>query len=303
VDPTMGDPVARRLQRSLRRGDWATARAVFEAVEHPDDRAFQVEQAALVPRLEESIREWVEAERGAPLPLLLQGARAIRWAWEARGDGRAHTVTEAGYERFSDRLAFAENCLHEVAALDPDDPEPWAQLVLSGRGREVGIDETYRRFTEVQRRYRWHLTAHEHMLQQLCLKWGGSHELMHDFARRTLAQMPVGSPLGELVAVAQLEHWLDLSRGEQRSYLRRPEVRAELTAAADRSIRHPAYVAPARAAVVHNLFALAFAQIGDAPSAATQFELIGDRVTEWPWNYLGTPAEEFAAVRRKVRAW
>jgi hypothetical protein len=302
VDSTLGDPVARRLQKALRRGDWPTVRAVFESVDHPDDRAFYVEQAAEVPRLEESIPEWVAAEPGAPLPLLLQGARAIRWAWESRGGGRAHTVTDEGYALFFERLELAENCLGEVAALDPGNPEPWAQLVLSGRGREVGIDETYRRFAEVRRRYRWHLTAHEQMLQQLCRKWGGSHELMHDFARRTVAEMPVGSSLGELVAVAQLERWLDLSRTERRPYLRRAAVRAELTAAADRSIRHPAYVPPARAAIVHNVFALAFAQVGDARSAAAQFELIGDCVTQWPWEYLGSPAERFVAVRSGARA-
>jgi hypothetical protein len=301
LDATHGDPLARRLAAALRRRDRATVTAIFASVEHPDDRAFYVERAGDVAGLEEWIPEWVAAEPGNPLPLLLQGARAIRWAWDARGGGRAHTVTDDGYRLFFDRLTLAESCLDEATALDPGDPEPWAQLVLSGRGREVGIDETYRRFTEVQKRYRWHLTAHEQFLQQLCRKWGGSHELMHDFARRTVAEMPVGSALGELVPVTQLERWIDLSRVEQRGYLRDPAVRAELTAAAERSIWHPAYEPPVRGAVVHNLFALAFAQVGDERSAAAQFELLGDCVTEWPWEYLGNPALKFAEVRRQVR--
>jgi hypothetical protein len=73
-------------------------------------------------------------------------------------------------------------------------------------------------------------------------------------------------------------------------------------AAADRSIRHPAQVPPARAAIVYNLFALAFAQVGDARSAAAQFELIGDCVTQRPWEYLGSPAERCVAVRSGARA-
>jgi hypothetical protein len=51
-----------------------------------------------------------------------------------------------------------------------------------------------------------------------------------------------------------------------------------------------------RGAIVPNLFAPAFAQVGGSRSAAQRCALIGDCVTPWPWMYLGNPAEKFGAV-------
>jgi hypothetical protein len=40
---------------------------------------------------------------------------------------------------------------------------------------------------------------------------------------------------------------------------------------------------------------------GEYARAARVFDLIGDRVTKWPWEYrtvVGSPARKFAAARR-----
>lgn len=34
------------------------------------------------------------------------------------------------------------------------------------------------------------------------------------------------------------------------------------------------------------MFALAFVSAGEWAAAAEQFDTIGDRVTEWPWQYV-----------------
>lgn len=297
IDPAMGDPVAARLIVAAKQGDWRTISDVLSGVKQPDDHTFYVRATAYNSGVQQWIDDWVAAEPRSALPLLVKGVHAIDWAWEARGGGRASTVSDEAFRLFFKRLKLAEDCLDEVTDRDPDSATPWAFLVVLGRGRQLGIDETRRRFEEVRRRYPWHLEAHDQMLQQLCRKWSGSHELMHEFAQQTLAEMPAGSPLGRLTAVAHLERWLDLPSGEDATYIASAEVRAQLLAAADRSVRHPDYVRRPGWPSVHNTFAMAFAFGTEWAAAGEQFDLIGDLVTEWPWQYMSRPEQAFLQTR------
>ncbi|MEV4542921.1 DUF4034 domain-containing protein [Micromonospora echinaurantiaca] len=302
VDPAKGDPLARTLREALQRRDWHTARDLLTPVSDPDDHAFYLSVAAGVPGVQDWIGEWIDAEPRCTLPVLVRGTHAVFWAWEARGGARASQTRQEQFQEFWRRLKLAENCLDEVAERDPDDTTARAFLVTSARGRQVDRDEAQRRFDEVVARHPWHRIAHEHMLQYRCEKWFGSHEEMFDFARAALAKAPAGSPLGQLVPTAHLEKWLDLPSGEDAAYLDDDAVRAELNAAADHSVRHPDYHARPGWPTVHNLFAMAFAMAGDLRSAAGQFEVIGDLVTEWPWQYLNgrDPAAPFLAWRRQA---
>lgn len=303
IDHGMGDPVADRLRAAALRGDWRTIGDLLSAVEHPDDHTFYVRAAAYTSGVEQWIDDWVAAEPRSALPLLVKGAHAIDWAWEARGGGRADTVSQDAFKIFFRRLRLAEDCLDEVTDRDPDGATAWAFLVILGRGRQLGIDETRRRFEEVRRRHPWHVEAHEQMLQQLCRKWSGSHELMHEFAGRTTAEMPAGSPLGQLVSAAHLEHWLDLPEDEDGEYITSDRVRRELLGAANRSVAHPAHEFRPGWPTMHNSFAMSLALSGEWSAAGDRFDRIGDLVTEWPWYYLsGTPGAAFVSWRRRTYA-
>lgn len=301
VDPAMGDPTARELHAALTRRDWPTARDLLAPVTHPDDRAFLLSVAADVDGVQEWIGQWVAAEPRSTLPLLVQGAHGVHWAWAARGAAVASQTSDEQFREFGRRLRFAENCLDEVAARDRDDTTARAFLVTSARGRQVDRAEAQRRFDEVVDRYPWHRLAHEQMLQYRCAKWFGSHEESLEFARDAVAKAPAGSALGHLVAIAHLEVWLRLPSGEDFAYLESAEVVAELNAAADYSVRHPAYRPRPGWPTVHNSFAMTFALAEDLRSAAGQFAVIGDRVTDWPWSYLGDgPVGAFERWRRQI---
>ncbi|GAB3159024.1 hypothetical protein GCM10027290_63240 [Micromonospora sonneratiae] len=300
IDPAMGDETAKRLIAASGAGDWRTIAELLSAVEDPDDHTFYVHRVAWAGGVENWIDDWVAAEPRSALPLLVKGAHAIDWAWEARGGGRANTVSREAFKIFFKRLKLAEDCLDEVTERDADSATPWSFLVILGRGRQLGVEETRRRFEEARKRHPWHVEAHEQMLQQLCRKWGGSHEEMHRFAAETLEAMPAGSPLGQLTAAAHVEHWLDLPRDEDDEYIRSAEIRAELVAAANRSILHPEYVRRPRWPTLHNAFAMTFAYSGELAAAAEQFDAIGDLVTEWPWQYGGRTVEVFLDTRERV---
>ncbi|MFJ8581656.1 DUF4034 domain-containing protein [Micromonospora sp. NPDC093277] len=303
VDPAMGDDTARALREALLRRDWRAGHDLLTAATDPDDHAFYVSIAADVPGVQDWIGEWIDAEPGSTLPVLVRGAHAVHWAWEARGAASAKRTSQEQFQEFRRRLKLAENCLDEVVSRNPDDTTAWTFLVKSARGRQVGRPEAQRRFDEVVARHPGHRIAHEQMLQYNCAKWFGSHEQMFAFARDAVAKMPPGSPLGALIPSAHLEMWLDLPSGRDDEYLRGADVVAEVNAAADQSVRHPDYRRRPGWPVAHNYFAQLFARAGDHRSAVEQFEVIGDRVTELPWCYnIGTPSMAFARWRRKVGA-
>lgn len=300
IDPAMGDPVAAALRAHLAAGDWRSASALFTTVDHPDDLAFYYRQAGAVDGVQDRIREWVAAEPHSIVPVLVAAQRYIAWAWEARSAYRAEHVGAEQFRIFFQRLRVAEDLLGMAVGLDGDDPAPWAFMVTTARGLQLGQDEARRRFGEAVIRYRWHVSAHLQLLQQLCPKWGGSLAAVHDLTQRTVPAMPDGCVLGALAAYAHMEHWMELD-ADGDAYLRQPTVLAELNAAADRSVRHPDYRQRPGWPLAHNMFAWAFVRSGDLRAAAEQFAVVGAQVTEWPWEYADDPVSAFAAARRASR--
>ena len=305
IDPAFGDPELARLRQAMTDADWPTVRAVFDGAADPDDQATFVDVARHVPGSEEWLPDVVRANLDDTLPLLLYGARVTAWAWEARTGLLPEYVSRDQFEVFFERLRIAEDALQEVVRREPDNTAAWHQLVITARGLELGTDEARRRFDEVVARHPWHIRAHQQMLQQLCLKWFGSHEAMHAFARDAMLAAPAGSALGHLVAVAHLEHWAYLAREKPTNrYLRSREVLASLHEAADRSVRHPDYRPRRDWPEISNAFAMAFSLAGDRRAAAEQFEVIGDLATQWPWLYLDgeDPGRAFCARRQEADA-
>ncbi|MBO1418192.1 hypothetical protein J0670_26740 [Streptomyces sp. FH025] len=238
------------------------------------------------------------------LPLLLSGARHVNWAWEARTGARAKHVTEEQWKLFHERLEVAEEQLLEAAEREPGWLAPWYFLQISARGASLGPEVATARFEAAVRRTPGHPGSHRQRLQQLCAKWGGSHDEMHEFARSAMLAAPEGSPLGELVVLAHLERWLDLPDGEDRAYLSSPTVLAELQEAAFRSVLHPDFV-PARGwQASFNTFAMAFSLADQRKTARLLFDALDGFVTESPWHYLsGDPVKAFRAHRDRCAAY
>jgi hypothetical protein len=290
-DPTLGDPGAARLRAALAEADWRAAAELFAVVGDPDDRAFYYLQAGQVDGVQDWIPDWVAAEPRSIVPVVVAAGRYAVLARQApAGDGG---------ELARQRLTVAEDLLRLAVDLDDDDPAPWAFLVATAHGLGLGEAEARRRFAEAVIRHRWHERAHLALLAQLGPASGGSVEAVHDLARRTVAGMPAGCRLGALVARAHREHWAHLGRDD--AHLRRPDVVADLHAAADRSVRHPGYTRRPGWPRPHNEFAWAFARAGEWRAAHEQFETVGELVTEAPWGTGDEAGTAFAAARREAR--
>ncbi|GAA1183179.1 hypothetical protein GCM10009664_56550 [Kitasatospora gansuensis] len=299
VDPAYGNETLALMLRQAEAGDWLALRASLTAIQDPAEFTWMVAGVSEVGGIEEWIPEAASGEPDSALPLLLSGARQVAWAWEARTRASSQHVSEDQWKVFRQRLELAEQQLFEVAEREPEWLAPWYFLQISGRGASVDKEAGRIRFEAAVRRCPGHLGSHRERLQQLCAKWGGSHQEMHAFARSSMLAAPPGSPLGELVALGHLEHWLDLPSGADRSYLTSHDVLSDLREALRRSILHPDYVRPVGWQSAYNTFAMAFALAGETWTARQLFEAVGSTVTSSPWRYLNgdDPAKAFTALR------
>lgn len=297
ADPCQGDEAARALYDWVSYRDWHAAHDFLQAVSDPDDRSFYVDICAGVNGVQDWVEQWIAAAPHSSLPMLVRGAHAVRWAWKARDAAVARRKPQDQLGEFFRRLKVAEACLDSVVEGDPGDSTAWSFLVTAGLGRHVDRAEAERRFRAAVASHPWHLAAHTSMLEYLCEKWYGSHEEMFAFAGEAAAKSPAGSPLPVLLVDAHIEYWQSRRVGADASYLSRPDVVAELNAAADHSVRHPAYVRRPGWPRLHNAFAFAFVCAGDYRSAAQQFDIIGDLVTDHPWSCLRGDRDGVAAFQ------
>lgn len=291
-------PEAAWLRQAAAVGDWASIRQYVDSLPQGTDRSFAVRVLAEVPEGEQPLRELVAADPYDVFALTVLGAREIEAGWEIRTAARAEHVSRNQFAAFHAHLREAEKLLIRATALDPSNDAAWAERLNTARGLQLGQNEARRRYDRLAAHHPYHFTGQARLLQQLCPKWGGSWQAAHDFAQECLRGAPAGALNGGLVAEAHLEHWLDLRAGQERTeYLRQPHVHAELVEAAEHSVSHPHFRPAYGWVTVQGCFAALFSLIGDRPRAAAHFRALGNLATEYPWSYLGKPADAYVKYR------
>jgi hypothetical protein len=304
IDRSFGDRRLATLRTAAREGSerWPQIRAVLAAAEDAEDLTFLLEGLQTVAGPERWIGEVVAAEPDDPLPLLVSGARHVAWAWHARTHLAADHLTDEQWSLFRGRLETAEEQLLAAAERASAGAAPWYFLQITGRGLQAGPEIAERRFEAARSRVPGYLAAHRERLRQLSPQWGGSCEEMHDFAGRSMRAAPAGSPLGELVATAHLEEWLDRGGDPESVFMSGGVVLRALHDAAERSVRHRAFVRHRDWPLTFNTFAMAFALAGDNAAARPLFRALGNRATEMPWRHLDprSPLVAFLEWRSRV---
>ncbi|WP_146247364.1 hypothetical protein [Micromonospora arborensis] len=301
TDPAVANPELVPLREAVRAGDWPAVQDQLAAwVGDARTRAiFTVSQKAPTGFLESVLR----ANPADTAAAAMLADRLTEKAWAVRTRKMARDVSPEQFKRFHEMLAEAERVTADSVAHDGSDPAVWTVRLMIARGLEMGEAETRRRYEQVAARDPHHLSAQSQLLQQLCPKWGGSVEAMHEFARQCAAAAPDGAHNAVLIAEAHLEHALSPSGGGQ-AYLRRREVVAELQEALGRTVLHPAFQRTAGWVGVYHSFALLFGLIGDRKTARPLFEATGNLVSESPWRYFGDPVDVFQEHRaRALRKW
>jgi hypothetical protein len=284
-----GDPVLAALLGVAASRDWPALRAGLEPHGGHDLSALIGNVCAKLPDLD----AWVPQEEGDALARAVLGAAAVERGWNARTKARAQYVSQDQFQEFHRLLRVAEEHLYAAVELDPALAAPWYTLMITSRGLQYDLDVKWRRFDALVARAPGHLGGHRQMLQNLCEKWSGTHEQMHEFAAAALRGEHRGQ-LAELVPDAHIEHWLQLGDKQGgREYMQQPKVRAELEEAAELTVFRPGYSCPRSPYWAANLFAMAFGLSGLWGPATRAFEAT-EGVVGGRWTYMsGREPEKF----------
>lgn len=296
-EPADRIPALASLRSAVRHEDWAAVAASFDGLDDEDDRTLACRVVAETDGSEVFLRRAAERSPRDPLPRTLLADRLVQVGWGIRTGHRAQHVSKRQFDDFHAHLRRAEILLIDVCAEHPQYALAWYLRVVTSRGLELGVGETRRRYDRLAEHHPHHFGGQAQLLQQICPKWGGSWEAAHGFARECAADAPDGRPNGALVAIAQLENYLEIA--EQTSvraastYLRDLDNQTRRLEAAARSVLHPAARADAfRSVDAHSAFAAAHSAAARHAAAAPHFRALGDRASEFPWCYLGSGDHE-----------
>lgn len=293
----LGDARVLALVEAADAGDWTAVKAALA----PFDLGR--EQAVLGQLTDvDGVEEWIgraaeEAKDDKELratALLISGARHVAWGWEARTSARAVDVGREQWQTFYERLRIAEEHLLEAAELRPDWVTPWRHLLTSGRGMSVDDSVQEARLAAGLRRDPLNLDIHLEWVSHLQPRWGGEPGQALEFARKAFAAAPDGHRLGCVIAMAHIEEWVE---SEDRECLQQPRIRAELRAAAERSILHHAYERRLGWQGDYNTFAMALSLAGSS-TASNVFRELEGVITQWPWTFMADPEKAYARFRK-----
>jgi hypothetical protein len=293
----LGDSRVLALVEAAEAGDWEAVKAALAPFDLGRDHQVLGELAEL-----DGLQDWIgraaeEDKEHRATALLISGTRHVSWGWEARTAARAAHVTEEQWRIFYERLRIAEEQLLEAAELRPEWVTPWRRLLTSGRGMSLGSAVNEARFDAALRRDPLDLETHLEWLSQLQPRWGGEPGRALAFARDALARAPLGHRLGCVIAMAHIEEWVESERGDS---IETPAVQAELRAAADHSILHPAYVRRPGWQQDFNMFAMALSLAGERHTVGRVFQALDGAYTSWPWTYFAEPEKQFARRHRRA---
>jgi hypothetical protein len=300
LDAAAAYPEVSELRAALHRRDWPAVRALLDRLP-PQARSLLIRLGGDEAGLEEFLRGVLAADPEDSAAAAMLGFHLIDVGWKVRSGYRAEHVSRQQFATFHDWVRQGELVLVDAAARNPADPAIWTARLISARGLELGPTESRRRYDRLRALDPHHYQGQSQFLQSLCPKWSGSWEKLHAWSREEMLAAPLGGLQGALVAMAHIEHWLDLEGAERDAYLAFPQVRAELHEAAQRSIWHPDFRRSPGWVHAASTFAMSFHLIGDQPAAASAFTLLGNLGTEQPWAYYpGDPAGKILFARSRA---
>ena len=244
------------------------------------------------------VDQLLEVQPEEPLGWLLRGTHQTRIALACRGE----LTDDVAVEQYRRLLLAAEDNFQRAAELDQADHSPWSQLLVSGRALGIRRDELLRRFERASPTGSWLPYPHHQYLLSLSERSGGAPGDAPGFAQLVASVAPIDAPVHDLVVVAALEEaWMRRRRGRRISTTL-AGVGEEISAAARRSVERRNFNDDGFGILARNVCALALGLIGEKERARRQIHRIGDRVTPYPWQFLGEPGDQFARFARRIGA-
>ena len=311
ADPAAGDEDLTGLLGSGGRLDLAAAAALVDSRPLGSEaRAHAVHVIGTDDRLDDALAgggDGADAGPGSTVALLA-GVRAHNLAWAARGRAVTSMTSGGQLDEFHDRLEDAERTLLGLARSREGDDVPYWYLLGCARGLHRDEDVVQTRFDMLRKVAPDHRRGHSHVLRYVSPKWYGSLQGMVDFAWSCSEHRAGGSLLHGIVAEALVEAGLSfLGAGPpdapameafwaDRRVHDQLEIAYRSFTTADTAAEREDLAAPWRVRDL-NTFVFAAVRTGQDDVARHAAELLGGRVSDYPWRYV---ADDPAAAYRET---
>jgi len=146
------------------------------------------------------LADWRRAVPGSVMADLVEANALVSWAYTARGEGFANSVTAQNQMIFQHRIAIAQAALQALEPRARDYPEWYSTAInvnLLGGGKE---EERQALFDRGHARFPDNLPIDSAMLHALLPRWEGSFEKVAQFIAGQAQQTPAAMPQVEKYA-------------------------------------------------------------------------------------------------------
>lgn len=122
----------------------------------------------------DQLTAWVSARPQSITALVALAAFYDQYAWAARGDGYAHTVSDSGWKLFAERTAEAHRLLDQAKAMPTTCPEWYVSMLRTGQNQSWNVSEMRRLYEEATKFEPGYYYYARMMANYLLPKWSGA---------------------------------------------------------------------------------------------------------------------------------
>jgi len=288
-----GCPKAYKILKNPKK--YTALKDLFEILESPADRYFySVCMSREMPL--NTLEQWTKDFPESGDALLCYGARLLQWSWLARGYGRGGDVSESQWKEFFTRLDKTRQVLLRCTEKSPEDPTPWAYLIMIATWHSDSEALKYSYFNEATARDPSNWAAHMHMIIALSQKWGGCNDGMVEFARNAAQNAPLGSDLNAIVVKAYIEYWKYLysfedSPDDAREFILDDNIQRDIVEAYNNSLAHADFIESKVSIFVRYNLSGWFWMTRDRSRLRTEFLVLGNKIEDIHWRWVGSEGE------------
>ena len=152
---------------------------LYEPVQYPVKHATQDDWNNLLQRLQ----KWVTARPQSVTARVALARTYITYAYDARGNGFANTVSDSGWKLFEERTTVAKGILDEASALPTKCPEWYVDMLLVAQNQSWGADRARALFDEAFKFEPGYYYDARVLASYLLPKWSGQEGATENFTQ------------------------------------------------------------------------------------------------------------------------
>jgi Domain of unknown function (DUF4034) len=173
-----------RSQKTRFSGGLWKLHVIYAGLEHPEGHLTEPDWQQHLNRLD----KWVAARPDSITARVALAGAYVSYAWAARGEGYSNTVTDNGWNLFSQRLAKARSMLADAWVLSPRCPDWFAVLQSIAQGQGWDADDEMKLFQQAvsfEREYYYYYRLHAgYLLPQWYGERGDAAKFAEESANR-----------------------------------------------------------------------------------------------------------------------